>query len=119
MGLIRWSGAVSATLAVLAVLVLSATVKAPTVEAAYDSSRAACGSALTVVQRGTGYAGGEMRADEDSFDAACVRRAETRVRVAVVMGGTAAVLAGGTFILLRRRPKKARPRTMSNSASAI
>jgi len=60
---------------------------APTVE----TGRSNCGSAMSVVGRGSGYQGGEMRVDEGSFDQICVDRARGRLRLAAIPGG---ILAG-------------------------
>ena len=68
-------------------------VHAPTVE----TGRSNCGSAMSVVGRGSGYQGGEMRADEGSFDQICVDRARDRLRLAAIPGG---ILAGTVVFIL-------------------
>lgn len=83
---------------------------APTV----DPTRTACGSLPQTLKTQTGFHGGEMRPDEDEFDAACVRAADRRVRL-LLAGGV--VAAGITAYLVLSRPKKSAQSALSANTS--
>ena len=85
---------------------LGGAVTAPTV----DAGREFCGgSAVSVVRQGNGDLGGEPRTDQEAFDAACVQRAEARLRL-IPVAGAAFVGAVVCFYVRRRRANAMRTR---------
>lgn len=85
--------------ALWAIFLLGTHVHAPTVE----PDRSDCGtSALSVNAEGSSIGGGELRVDQDAFDRACVDRAKSRIRRAVVAGAIFALAMVATLIDRRR-----------------